>query len=159
MRHLIACACALALIACGQGAESASAQEDWSREDIEQVVRAYILENPEIIEEALIELQRRAREREQQALFEGVAAASAELAQDPRDPVAGAENPEVTIVEFFDYKCPYCRVTNDWVATALAEHGDEVRFVFKEFPVLGPESEQAAPVSYTHLTLPTILRV
>ncbi|TGY89604.1 DsbA family protein [Marinicauda algicola] len=145
MRHFLAGAFALALMACGQGARPASAQDEtWSREEIEQVVREYILENPELIEEALIELQRRAREREQQALFEGVAAAGAELFQDPRDPVAGAEDARLTIVEFFDYKCPYCRVTNDWVETTLAEHGDEVRFVFKEFPVLGPESEQAA---------------
>lgn len=145
MRHMIAGLFALGLMACGQGSEPAAAQDgEWSREEIEQVVRSYLLENPELIEEALIELQRRARQREEQALFEGVANASSELFEDPRDPVAGTENPTVTIVEFFDYKCSYCRMTNEWVETTLAEHGSEVRFIFKEFPVLGPESREAA---------------
>lgn len=145
MRQLIAGLFTLALVACGQGSQPAQAQDgDWSREEIEQVVRNYLVENPEVIEEALIELQRRARQREQDALFEGVASAGSDMFEDPRDPVAGAQDPQVTVVEFFDYKCPYCQVTNEWVETTLAEHGDAVRFVFKEFPVLGPESRQAA---------------
>lgn len=148
MRHVLAGLSALVVMACGQGGEGAAAQEgDWSRDQIEEVVREYILENPEIIEDALIELQRRAREREQQALFDNVASASAALFEDARDPVVGADNPEVTIVEFFDYKCGYCRRSNAWVQDAIEEHGGQVRFVFKEFPVLGPESVEAARAS------------
>lgn len=146
MKYLLAGSLALALMACGRGGpEMAQAQAgDFSREEIEQIVHDYLLENPEVIEEALIELQRRARAREQQALFENVAAYQDELAAEPRDPVIGPADAEVTIVEFFDYKCGYCRVSNEWVRETLEDHAGEVRFVFKEFPVLGPESTEAA---------------
>lgn len=145
MRYVLAGLSAFTLMACGQGSEPAAAQDgDWTRDGIEQVVREYILENPEIIEEALIELQRRARDREQQSLYDNVASASAALFEDERDPVAGASSPEVTVVEFFDYKCGYCRQSNAWVQDAIEDHGGNVRFVFKEFPVLGAESVEAA---------------
>ena len=145
MRHLIAASFAFALIACGQGTETAAAQDgERSREDIEQIVRDYIMDNPEIMEEALIELQRRARQREEQTLTEQVAASAEALFEDGRDPVVGPADAQVTIVEFFDYKCSYCRMSNDWVRDALDEHEGQVRFIFKEFPVLGPESSEAA---------------
>ena len=107
-------------------------------------VRAYILENPEIIEEALIELQRRARDRERQGQVEAVVEEAERIYEDSRDPVVGAADAPVTIVEFFDYRCPYCAMTNDWVQETLREHGDQVRFVFKEFPINGATSLEAA---------------
>ena len=51
---------------------------------------------------------------------------------------------DVTVVEFFDYRCPYCTVVNDWVQTTITEHGDQVRFVFKEYPVNGETSVETA---------------
>ena len=146
MRRLIAAfACILAVAACAPG-DGAEAQNGASRDraEIEAIVRAYILENPEIIEEALVELQRRAREREQQAIIDAVAANADRLTGDSRDPSAGAETPDVTIVEFFDYRCPYCTMTNPWIQQVLADHGDRVRVVFKEFPVRGAASDEAA---------------
>ncbi len=137
-------AAAAVLSACG---EPSAAQDvaDPGREQIEEIVRAYILENPEIIEEALIELQMRAIERERRAQQEAVEANLAALVNDPRDPVIGAPaEPAVEIVEFFDYKCGFCRQTNDWLRATLAQHGDRVRFVMKEYPVLSAESREAA---------------
>lgn len=145
MRSLFAGLFALGLVACGQGAQDAQAQDgNWTQDELEELVHAYIVNNPEVIEEALIELQRRARQREQSSLFENVENSSAALFEDPRDPVAGPDDAAVTIVEFFDYKCGFCRRSHEWVTDVLDEHGDQVRFVFKEFPVLGPESVEAS---------------
>ncbi|MEQ8405622.1 MAG: DsbA family protein [Oceanicaulis sp.] len=148
MRRLIAAlAFSFAIAACS-GADDASAQADRvdvrDRAEIEAVVRAYILENPEIIEEALIELQMRARQRERQALAQAVASQAERVYEDPRDPVLGAADAPITVVEFFDYRCPYCTLTNDWVQSVLEDHGDQVRFVFKEYPVNGETSTEAA---------------
>jgi len=146
MRKLLtAAALSLGLFACGQsetGASQPAATPE--RAEIEGIVRDYILENPEIIEEALIELQRRARDRERMTQAQAVEAHAQRLFADARDPVAGADDPVVTIVEFFDYRCPYCALSNDWVQSAMERHGDRVRLIYKEFPVLGEDSVRAA---------------
>lgn len=139
-----ALALAATAAACGQAEETEA--EARSLGEIEEIVRSYILENPEIIEEALIELQARARDRERQAVSDAALQNAQVLAAGEGMPKFGPE-PEaatVTVVEFFDYNCGFCRVTNDWVQGVIAEHGDEVRVVLKEFPVLGAESVEAA---------------
>lgn len=148
MRRLLAVLTAsFAVVACS-GADDASAQDGADaprdREAIEQIVRSYIIENPEVIEEALIELQRRARDSERAGQVQAVESEAERIYGDSRDPVIGAANAPVTVVEFFDYRCPYCAMTNDWVQTTLEEHGDQVRFVFKEFPINGATSTEAA---------------
>ena len=143
MRFAGAIAAAIFLMGCQQG--DASAQlNDTEREEVRDIVRAYILENPEIIEEALIELQRRARQREMQASYDAVNAQSDAIFNDPRDPRLGPDDADVVIVEFMDYKCSYCRVAADWVRDVQAEHGDRIQFIFKEYPILGEDSEEAA---------------
>jgi protein-disulfide isomerase len=138
---LLALAAAFGMTAC------APAQEPANRDEIEQIVRDYILTNPEIIEEALIELQRRARQREQDAMLGAVTSSQDRLYADARDPVLGADNPVVTVIEFFDYRCPYCTVSNEWIQSVLEEHGDQVRFIFKEFPIRGEQSTNASRAS------------
>ena len=107
--------------------------ETSDREAIETVVREYIIANPEIIEEALIELA--ARERAEMA---------GRLASDPRDFTLGPDDAKVTIVEFFDYRCGYCKRGMDWLLETAENNPDTVRVVFKEFPILSPESRDAA---------------
>lgn len=138
---LLALAVTLGMTAC------APAQEPADRAEIEQIVRDYILQNPEIIEEALIELQRRARQREQDAMLGAVTGSVDQLYGDARDPQVGADTPVITIVEFFDYRCPYCTVANEWVQATLEDHGDQVRVVYKEFPIRGEQSTNAARAS------------
>lgn len=124
------------LSACGAPADSeaASAPESaTSREDVEKIVRAYLLENPEIILEAMEVLN----EREQLAT-------SVSLASDKRDFSIGPEDAPVTIVEFFDYKCGYCRMSMDWVMEQAKNSDGQIRVVFKEFPILSEQSKQAA---------------
>jgi protein-disulfide isomerase len=114
-----------------------------SPEAIESIVREYLLSHPEVIMESL----RRAQEREQEAAKaqsrRAVEAHRQAIFQDPESPVGGNPAGDVTIVEFFDYRCPYCRRMEPLLKTLLAEdHG--IRVVYKELPILGPESVLAA---------------
>jgi protein-disulfide isomerase len=111
--------------------------------DINSQVRAYILANPEIIVEAVNQLEARREETEANELTAFIASASDEIFNDPASPVGGNPGGDVTLVEFFDYNCHYCRKA----APVLAEleAGDRgLRIVYKEFPILGPGSEFAA---------------
>lgn len=141
---LIALTLAASLSACGEAEDAAPDQSAPDRAAIEEIVRSYILENPEIIEEALIELQLRARERERQQMVEAVKANAEALIGNPDAPTIGSPLSPLTIVEFFDYRCSFCHDTNAWLVEVLETHGEDVRVVFKEFPVLGPQSHEAA---------------
>lgn len=143
MRFAGAVAAAVLLMGCQQGDANAQLSES-EQDEVRDIVRAYILENPEIIEDALIELQRRARAREMQATYDAVAAQADVIYNDPRDPRLGPDEADVVIVEFMDYKCSYCRVAADWVNEARERYGDRVQFIFKEYPILGEDSEEAA---------------
>ncbi|NNC36912.1 MAG: disulfide bond formation protein DsbA [Acidimicrobiales bacterium] len=97
--------------------------------EIEKIVKEYLLENPEIIREALVVLQ----EREDKASITNVAK---ELRNDPRDFSIGPKDAKVTMVEFFDYNCTYCKKSTDWVQKVIKQHPEDVRVVFKELPIL-----------------------
>lgn len=111
--------------------------------DFEKEVRAYILANPEIIVEAAKLLEARQKDTEEHELTAIIASAGDEIFNDPASPVGGNPEGDVSLVEFFDYNCPYCRKATP-VLKEL-EAGDRgLRIVFKEFPILGPGSEFAA---------------
>jgi len=135
---------ALLAIAAPANAQSNSEFSDAERAEIRDMVGTYILENPEIIEEALIELQRRARQREGEALSAAIRANSDLIYNDARDPSIGPEDAPIVIVEFMDYKCGYCRIASQWISEARQAYGDQIRFVFKEYPILGEESRLAS---------------
>lgn len=112
-------------------------------EGLEQIIQQYLLENPDVLVEALNTYQQRQRlaeeDRKQQALVENLA----ELRTDPNTPVVGNPDGDVVIVEFFDYRCGYCRrVVQD--LRALVEEDGNIRLAMKEFPILGPASTRAA---------------
>lgn len=113
--------------------------EPAGRTQTEAVVRDYILAHPEIIPEAIDRL----RERE-------TAAAVAQHREELQTPFAGAwagaEQGDVVLVEFFDYACSYCRAANPDVERLL-EEDPRLKVVWRELPVLGPPSEQAAIAS------------
>ena len=134
---------AFALLGCQQPEAQAQMSEN-ERDEVREIVRDYILENPEIIEEALIELQRRARAREMQSTYDAVTAQADAIFNDQRDPRVGPADADLVIVEYMDYKCSYCRVANDWVEDVREEYGDRVQFIIKEYPILGDDSVQAA---------------
>ena len=109
----------------------------------EQRVREYLLSNPEVIMEALQLLQERQRAAEAENLKRRLAERRAEILHDPAAPVGGNPDGDVTLVEFFDYNCPYCRRVAPSVAE-LVETDPDLRVVYKEYPILGPGSQFAA---------------
>lgn len=130
-------------------AGSAPAQEALSPDEAAAVdarIRAYILENPELLIEALDKLEK--RRQAEQAGLDGdlVFQHSAALFQDGYSHVFGNPDGNVTIVEFSDYRCSYCKAAHPQVAELLRSDGN-VRLVLKEFPILGAESTQASRIA------------
>ncbi len=137
----------LALAATAIALTPACAQENVdtaSKEAIEKIVSEYILENPEIIEEALIALQEK-RELEELAQYAGkIEANQAALISNPDDYSIGPADAPVTVVEFFDYRCGYCKRSAEWATAIPEKYDNKVRVIFKELPILSAESEKAA---------------
>jgi protein-disulfide isomerase len=106
-------------------------------------VRDYLLNNPEVLLEAMEVLQERQRVAEAEIVQKAIVARRDEILNDPTAPVGGNEAGDVTLVEFFDYNCPYCRRVAPTVAR-LEKADPGLRVVYKEFPILGPGSDFAA---------------
>ena len=113
------------------------------REAVREIVREYLIEHPEVIEEAIGVLRER-REAERLARLRATILEQGEaLRAHPMSPVSGNPVGDVTVVEFFDYRCPHCKRALEPVM-ALVEADSQVRVVWKEFPILGPVSRFAA---------------
>jgi protein-disulfide isomerase len=109
----------------------------------EAQTREYLLDNPEVVVEALQLLEQRRQAAEANELEAVVAGRRDELFNDPEAPASGNPDGDVTLVEFFDYNCPYCRKATPLINQALkADPG--LKFVYKEWPILGGGSEFAA---------------
>ena len=130
-----------ALILTPVGALPAAAEMD--RAEVEKIVREYLLANPEILNEMIAELQ----EREQMSAAEkaktGIAQNKEALYNDGFSHVAGNPNGDVTLIEFFDYRCGYCRKVRADLGT-LMEQDSGVRLILKELPILSEASHEAA---------------
>mgnify|MGYP000539586556 CR=1 FL=1 len=140
LRILSACALILTLIA-----GSATAQEV-NRGEIEKIVREYLLEHPEIIAEALTELDKREKEAAEAARVQALTDSADVLFNSSRQVVLGNPEGSVTLVEFFDYNCGYCKRAHGDMAK-LIEQDPDLKVVLKEFPVLGQGSVEAAQVA------------
>ncbi len=112
-------------------------------EAFEQRVRDYILNHPEVVVEAFTLWQAQQKAQKQGQIKATIAEHQAAIFEDPDSPVGGNPKGDVTIVEFFDYNCPYCKKVAP-VMAALEEADSQLRFVYKEFPILGPASDFAA---------------
>lgn len=110
---------------------------------IEEIVRDYIMKNPGIILDAVETLNKRQEEAADEQIRRIILSRKEEIFKDPATPVGGNPRGDVTIVEFFDYQCGYCKRVFPRLKELLANDGN-IRFVFKEFPILGPKSVFAA---------------
>jgi protein-disulfide isomerase len=110
-------------------------------------VHAYLLEHPEVIREAADRLQQKERAALAKASTDALGKFRSQLERDPRDFVANP-NGRLTVVEFFDYRCGYCKIAAPQVLQLIRENPD-VRFVFKEFPIFGDVSDTAAKLALT----------
>jgi len=113
------------------------------RQEIEAIVREYLRTHPEVVAEALQEFERREQEAQRQRATEAIRSHLTELTQDPGNPVGGNPKGQVTIVEFFDYQCGYCK-REVAELTKLLQGDPDIRVVYKDLPILGPASVFAA---------------
>ena len=113
------------------------------QDEVRSIVRQYLMENPEVLVEALqayqAKTEREQRQRQQAALSD----MKGELENDGVSPVLGNPDGDVTIVEFLDYRCGYCKKVFPAMQDLLNEDGN-IRYVVKEFPILGPDSLTAS---------------
>jgi len=107
-----------------------------SKSEIETIVKEYLLENPEIVRDAFIALQEKEALKEQELYKESIVSAKDALENDPRDASIGPADAKVTIVEFFDYNCGYCKRATPWIEEAVEKYGSDIRVIFKELPIL-----------------------
>ena len=110
------------------------------------VIRDYLLQNPEVLQDAMAELERRQKAQEEAKRQQAVDGKAAELFNAPGDVVLGNPKGKVTLVEFFDYNCGYCKRSLDDIAKLMKTEPD-LRLVLKDFPVLGPGSVEAAYIA------------
>ena len=127
----------LALAGCQQQSDEAFGQR----------VRAYLVAHPEVMQEVAVALQQKQQAELAKASSDAIAKHRAQLERDPRDLVANPDG-KVTVVEFFDYNCAYCKIAAPEVMKLIAENPD-VRFVFKEFAFQTPHSILAAHIALT----------
>lgn len=111
------------------GCAQANSDIDLSTSEVEAIIKNYLLKNPEVLRDAFIELDKK---QDRLALAE----ISDALYEDPRDSFIGQKNAKVTIVEFFDYNCGFCKKSAGWVEKAIETYPKDVKIIFKELPIL-----------------------
>jgi len=116
------------------------------RTEIEGVIKDYLMRNPDVIREVLVEMERKQKADEESARSKAVSDLAPQLFDSSRQAVLGNPNGKITLVEFFDYNCGYCKKALDDVAKLVKAEPD-LRLVIKDFPVLGPGSVEAAEVA------------
>jgi protein-disulfide isomerase len=109
--------------------------QQMTNEQVKQLALEAILENPQIIMQAVAILEQRERER----AASGANTVRLQLEQDPNSPNLGNPDGDVTVIEFFDYNCPYCRKAGQTVQELLASDAN-VRVIYREWPILGEDS-------------------
>ncbi|MEM9043212.1 MAG: DsbA family protein [Pseudomonadota bacterium] len=116
------------------------------RDKLRAEIRAYLLDNPEVILEALEILEQR-RELQAQAADKSLIATYAnQIFDDGHSFVAGNPNGDITLVEFLDYRCHYCKQAHPQIAELL-KSDPNIKLVVKEFPILGPNSVAAGRIA------------
>ena len=133
-------------------ASDLNALSDEERTALRQEIRDYLVENPELILEILMELQALSAQDENIPDGQLVEKHSDEIFSDSHSWVGGNPDGDVAFVEFIDYRCGYCRKAYDDVETLIESDGN-IRYIVKEFPILGPESERSARLAIAALQI------
>lgn len=122
-------------------APAAAADKPLDKEAVEKIVRDYLVANPEVILEAIQALERKEQAAAEAAQAEALVTNRKALLES--GPVGGNPKGDVTLVEFFDYNCGYCKRTHPERTEAVKKDG-KVKVIYKEFPILSPSSTEAA---------------
>ena len=123
-----------------------SAEESFSssqKSQIERLIEEYLISHPEVILESVQNYRERQESERIEQGASNLKARKVDLERDPKTPVVGSPDGDITLVEFFDYNCGYCKTVLTTIRQLLAEDLG-VRLVLKEFPILSEGSEYAA---------------
>jgi len=146
LRPLAAAASLLALVAAATMDARAQSFSDTQREEIGRIVRDYLIKNPEVLQEVVAEMEKRQAFAEADKHKTAIGTYREAIFNSARQVTLGNPQGDVTLVEFFDYNCGYCkRALSDKLE--LLKTDQKLKIVLKEFPVLGPGSAEAAQVS------------
>lgn len=129
---------AILLTVAASGPAAAADFSATDKKEIGHVVREYLLQNPEVLVEVMSALEAKRTAQTQARQAEALKVLN--TAASAMTPVVGPAKGDVTIIEFFDYQCSYCKKAFPHVRQAMTDDGN-VRVHMKEFPILGPESE------------------
>ena len=144
--YLFAALMAVPLLSSNAAPASAQSFSGEQRGEIERIVKEYLLSHPELLQDVMAELEKRQTLAEAVKHRAAVKEHSATIFSSPRQVTLGNAQGDVTVVEFFDYNCGYCkRAMADMLD--LLQNDAKLKFVLKEFPVLGEGSVQAAQVA------------
>src|SRR6185437_8908728 len=140
---------ALAVLLAGGLAAPTRAAEPLTPEQkqaVEGIIHDYLLSHPEFLIEVAHAAQEKIKQDKAADARQAIATFRNELTADATSPVGGNPDGDVTIVEFFDYRCPYCKQVEPTLE-ALLKEDPKIRIIYKEFPVLGAESIFASRVA------------
>ncbi len=143
---------ALALVLATLPGMAAAEMTEAEREAFRQEVRAYLLENPEVLMEAISVLEDRQAAAEITQDSAMVSQNGPAIFADDHSWVGGNPEGDITVVEFMDYRCGFCRKANPEVDELLRSDG-RIRYIVKEFPILGPESDLSSRFAIAVLQL------
>jgi protein-disulfide isomerase len=123
--------------------QSTSPMSSAQKTQIEGVVHDYLIKNPEVIAEAVKGLQEKQMDQMRKKTQDVASKSASNLFNAANDPMAGNAKGKVTVVEFFDYQCPHC-VDMVPALNGIVKANDDLRVVYKEFPIRGPMSVTAS---------------
>lgn len=110
---------------------------------MEKTVREYLLKNPQVLIDSIKALRQKEAAQAKRSIAQNLELMRGSLENNPETPVGGNINGDVNFIEFFDYRCPYCKMVSPYIMKLIKEDGN-IRYVFKEFPILGPQSVVAS---------------
>lgn len=153
MRYFIRCARALGLVALFAFPLTAQAASfsPQQKGEIEQIIHDYLVENPEVLIKAMNSLQEKQAKAEADQAEKALSTHVKEIFQDPNSFVAGNPKGDVTVVEFFDYQCGYCKKSLPELLK-LIKSDKNVRVVLKEYPILSADSVIASKAALASIS-------
>jgi protein-disulfide isomerase len=127
-------------------ADSAAPLTPAQTQAVDQLIHDYLVGHPQVLIEVLQKAEDDAKAEAADTSKKQIVAHRDELLRDPTSPVMGNADGDVTVVEFFDYRCPFCKASASTVQQLLASD-KKIRLVMKDYPVLGPDSTFASRVA------------
>ncbi|HUC12630.1 MAG TPA: DsbA family protein [Stellaceae bacterium] len=127
----------------GNSSRAADSNAPLRRPQIEAIIHDYLMQHPDVLIAALRQAEDKLHQDEAVKASQAVSEHQKEVFSDPSTPIGGNPQGDVALVEFFDYRCPYCKQVEPSLETMLKQD-PQLRLVYKEFPILGPVSVVAA---------------